>query len=175
MKPDALIVNTARGPIIDQAALVDALRADPIGGAALDVFENEPIATDDPLLHAPQRRRGPPRRQRHPDHPHPHGQPRRRQPDRLPPRRAAADRPQSRGLDPAAALVFRADGQTGRRADGQTGRRADGQTGRSTQRPVPSWPKRPASASCRQDPSCLGPRHGFLVGGDGKDGRTVIG
>jgi glyoxylate reductase len=53
MKDDAIIVNTARGPIIDQAALTDWLRANPAASAALDVFETEPIATDDPLLQLP--------------------------------------------------------------------------------------------------------------------------
>ncbi|HEX5368904.1 MAG TPA: D-glycerate dehydrogenase [Dehalococcoidia bacterium] len=50
MKRDAVIVNTARGPIIDQEALLSALREGSIGGAALDVFESEPLATDHPLL-----------------------------------------------------------------------------------------------------------------------------
>jgi len=49
MKPDAWIVNTARGPIIDRAALLAALNARRIGGAALDVFDDEPLPADDEL------------------------------------------------------------------------------------------------------------------------------
>ena len=50
MKPSALLINTSRGPIIDQAALTRALQARQIAGAALDVFEQEPLAADDPLI-----------------------------------------------------------------------------------------------------------------------------
>jgi len=42
MKPTAVLVNTSRGPVIDEAALVDALRADELFAAGLDVFEREP-------------------------------------------------------------------------------------------------------------------------------------
>jgi phosphoglycerate dehydrogenase-like enzyme len=50
MKPDAVIINTARGPIIDEAALIDALQSGRIRGAALDVFEKEPLSADSPLI-----------------------------------------------------------------------------------------------------------------------------
>lgn len=50
MKPNALLVNTARGGVIDEAALIDALRTERIGGAALDVTEQEPPEANNPLL-----------------------------------------------------------------------------------------------------------------------------
>jgi phosphoglycerate dehydrogenase-like enzyme len=50
MKPTALFINTARGKLVDQAALTDALAAGRIGAVALDVFAEEPLPVDDPLL-----------------------------------------------------------------------------------------------------------------------------
>ena len=49
MQSDACIVNTSRAPIIDEAALIKALSTGKLGGAALDVYHREPLATDDPL------------------------------------------------------------------------------------------------------------------------------
>jgi D-3-phosphoglycerate dehydrogenase len=49
MKPTAYIINTSRGPIIDEAALLTALRDNKIAGAGLDVFDVEPLPLDHPL------------------------------------------------------------------------------------------------------------------------------
>jgi phosphoglycerate dehydrogenase-like enzyme len=54
MKRDALLINTSRGPIIDEAALIAALTAGRIGGAAIDVYDTEPLAADHPLRTTPR-------------------------------------------------------------------------------------------------------------------------
>jgi phosphoglycerate dehydrogenase-like enzyme len=53
MKPTGILINLARGPLIDEQALARALRDGQIGGAALDVFETEPLPTDSPLWDMP--------------------------------------------------------------------------------------------------------------------------
>ena len=51
--PASYLVNTSRGPIVDEAALVDALRSGAIAGAALDVYDEEPLPSDHPLRTLP--------------------------------------------------------------------------------------------------------------------------
>ena len=53
MKPTAFLINTARGPLVDQEALTQALKAGQIAGAALDVLEKEPPDPEEPIVHLP--------------------------------------------------------------------------------------------------------------------------
>ena len=53
MRPDGIFINLARGPVVDEAALIEALRERRIGGAALDVFATEPLPADSALWHLP--------------------------------------------------------------------------------------------------------------------------
>jgi len=53
LRPSAVLVNAARGPVVDEAALIEALRGGRLAGAALDVFETEPLPADSPLWDMP--------------------------------------------------------------------------------------------------------------------------
>jgi len=53
MKPSALFINASRGQTVDEQAMIEALRSGTIGGAALDVYEVEPVSPDNPLLQMP--------------------------------------------------------------------------------------------------------------------------
>jgi D-isomer specific 2-hydroxyacid dehydrogenase, NAD binding domain len=53
MKPTAFLINTARGPIVDEAALIETLRNQKIAGAAIDVFDREPLPAEHPFRHLP--------------------------------------------------------------------------------------------------------------------------
>jgi D-3-phosphoglycerate dehydrogenase len=50
MRPNAVLINTARGPIVDEKSLIAALQAKRLAGAALDVFEHEPLPLESPLI-----------------------------------------------------------------------------------------------------------------------------
>ena len=54
MKPGAILINTARGPLLDEAAVAAALHCGRLGGLAVDVLSSEPPSEDNPLLHAPR-------------------------------------------------------------------------------------------------------------------------
>jgi D-3-phosphoglycerate dehydrogenase len=54
MKPGAILINVARGPVIDSAAVLTALREGRLGGAALDVHDRQPLTGDEPLFDAPR-------------------------------------------------------------------------------------------------------------------------
>lgn len=53
MKPSAFLINTSRGPIVDETALLNALKANQIAGAGIDVYDEEPLPTEHPLRHMP--------------------------------------------------------------------------------------------------------------------------
>jgi phosphoglycerate dehydrogenase-like enzyme len=53
MQPTAFLINTARGPIVDEAALIETLRNQKIAGAAIDVFDHEPLPAEHPFRHLP--------------------------------------------------------------------------------------------------------------------------
>ena len=90
MKPTAYLINTARGGVVDETALIDALHTGQIRGAALDVFEGEPDVNP-ALLDVPGLVLTPAHGQRRRSHPRRHGHPRPGQRGRRPRRKAAAD------------------------------------------------------------------------------------
>ena len=53
MKPTSFLINTARGPIVDEAALAETLTSRKIAGGAIDVFEQEPLPAEHPFRHLP--------------------------------------------------------------------------------------------------------------------------
>jgi D-3-phosphoglycerate dehydrogenase / 2-oxoglutarate reductase len=54
MRPGAFLINVARGPVVNEAALIDALRSGRIAGAALDVFDTQPLPDTHPFWQMPQ-------------------------------------------------------------------------------------------------------------------------
>ena len=96
MKPSAIFVNGARGRIVDEAALVEALRDGTIHAAGLDVFEREPLPPDSPLLAMHECRRTAPHRLGHARDAIRH-EPARRGEPRCCARRQASERGQPRG------------------------------------------------------------------------------
>ncbi len=54
MRSDAYLINTSRGKLIDERALIDALQGEQIAGAAIDVYQQEPLPSDHPLRHVPR-------------------------------------------------------------------------------------------------------------------------